>query len=373
MLRRVREWYVDFAIVWLTTCLLFLAVNLVLAWIHGPPPAPLGLEIRRSALPRARPDLDAAAIDLLVAETPRSLAYEPYTDMTDPPLTGRFVNVDAAGFRRSKDQRPWPPAPDDVSAFLFGGSTTFGYGVADEDTIASYLQPLLSAGGRPTHVFNFGHSGYYSTQERILFQQLVVAGHVPDLAIFIDGLNDFSAVKDEPFTAKRLRDGFQVAESPLLLAAQALPVTTTARHAGRLLGLLAPDTETRPPYDDVAYLRAVLDRYRRSKRAITGIAAAYGIRPVFVWQPVPTYKFPPGDAGRWMAGGGAGWSREGYQLLAKTLAAEPLGDDFVWCADVAADGTDVFYVDTVHYGPVLAERVARCIADAVLARGVAVP
>jgi hypothetical protein len=178
-------------------------------------------------------------------------------------------------------------------------------------------------------------------------------------------------------TAKRLDYAFRAEESPLRTLVTAIPLTTTVLHAGRLLGLAAPvevaPPETPPAYDDVTYLREILDRYRRSKRAIEGIGAAYGIRTVFVWQPVPTYRFPPGDAGRWAVGGGNGWARHGFPLLAKDLASAPLGDDFVWCADVAADGTELFYVDVVHYAPVLASRIARCIADGMLARHGAVP
>jgi lysophospholipase L1-like esterase len=379
MRRRLREWYGDAAIVWLNACLLFLVVNGVLAVIHAGAPKRPELGPMPATIARAHPDLDATALALLAAESKRTLVYAPYTDMTDPPVTGRFVNVDAAGFRRSTDQGPWPPDTRNWNVFVLGGSTTFGYGVADDHTIASYLQPLLQgADGRPARVYNFGHSGYYSTQERILFEQLVVAGGRPDVAIFIDGLNDFAAVDDEPMTAKRLEYGFRTTdESALRSALLALPLTTTVLHAGRSLGLVAPpvtiETHTPPAYDDVTYLASVLGRYRRSKRAIEGIGAVYGIRTVFVWQPVATYEFPPGDGGHWPGEGANAWARRGYPLLAKALATEPLGANFVWCADVGADGTEAFYVDLVHYAPVMAERVARCIADGMLARRGAVP
>jgi len=48
-------------------------------------------------------------------------------------------------------------------------------------------------------VYNFGRAGYYSTQERILFEYFVAKGVKPDVAIFLDGLNDFfEKEKDEP-------------------------------------------------------------------------------------------------------------------------------------------------------------------------------
>jgi lysophospholipase L1-like esterase len=370
MLRRTRDSYLGVAIFWLNACLFFVALNTGLALVHGLRSAPPTLGPLRATIARAQPELDPAAVDVLVAESKRAIVYAPYTDMTDPPVAGRFVNVDAAGFRRSTDQGPWPPDPRNRNVFVFGGSTTFGYGVADAHTIASYLQPLLAAAdGRAPRVYNFGHSGYYSTQERILFERLVVAGRRPDVAIFVDGLNDFGAVGDEPMTAQRLAHGFRSTdESALRTVLTALPLTTTMLHVGRALGLVAAETteqSTPPAYDDVAYLTSVFDRYRRSKTAIEGVATAYGIRAVFVWQPVATYRFPPADAGRWPDEGANGWARRGYPLVAQAVRAEPPGDDFVWCADVAPDGTERFYVDPVHYAPIMSERVARCIADAV--------
>lgn len=122
--------------------------------------------------------------------------------------------------------------------------------VGDGDAIASYLQPLVvAADGRPARVYNFGHSGYYSTQERILFTRLVVAGHVPDVAVFVDGLNDSGAVDDVPMTMPRLAAGYRLFEnSAFLTALNALPLATTARHVSRLLGIAPAElTPTRPP------------------------------------------------------------------------------------------------------------------------------
>ena len=57
-------------------------------------------------------------------------------------------------------------------------------------------------GTREPRVYNFGRGSYYSSQERILFEQLAVAGHVPDLAVFIDGGSDFVfAHTERPFAS----------------------------------------------------------------------------------------------------------------------------------------------------------------------------
>jgi hypothetical protein len=64
--------------------------------------------------------------------------------------------------------------------------------VTDAQALGSQLQPLLRQKlGRPVVVYNFGQSKYGSTQERLLFEKLLLEGQKPDMAIFVDGLNDF--------------------------------------------------------------------------------------------------------------------------------------------------------------------------------------
>ena len=42
--------------------------------------------------------------------------------------------------------------------------------------------------------------------------------------------------------------------------------------------------------------------------------------------------------------------------------------NFVWCAEPGEGTLASLYVDAVHYGPVMADRVARCAGDAMRAR-----
>src|SRR5205085_2675003 len=111
-----------------------------------------------------------------------------------------YVNVDPGGFRWSGDQGPWPPDPKNFNIFFFGGSTGFGYGVRDAETVASQLAAFLNqtkAVSRPIKIYNFGRAGYYSTPERMLFERLLLEGHRPQLAVFMDGLNEFEHASDE--------------------------------------------------------------------------------------------------------------------------------------------------------------------------------
>src|SRR2546423_5498707 len=137
---------------------------------------------------RAYPQMSRAQVEALLAETHRSnaLEYAPFTTFRASPARGRYVNVDQNGFRHNREQCAWPPPKDAFTVFMFGGSTTFGTGVADADTIPSQLQDDLRKHGAATAcVYNFAQPGWSSAHERIAFQQLLVAGHRPEAAVVI--------------------------------------------------------------------------------------------------------------------------------------------------------------------------------------------
>jgi hypothetical protein len=133
------------------------------------------------ALTALYPDLNGEEIKNLIAETRTGSSmfeFEPFTQFRMRPFSGTYVKIDRNGFRLTKNQGPWPPNRNFLNVFMFGGSTTFGYGLPDHQTLASHLQDLLSDDGvrQEVKIYNFGRNGYYSTQERILFEKLLAAG-----------------------------------------------------------------------------------------------------------------------------------------------------------------------------------------------------
>ncbi len=284
----------------------------------------------------------------------RPYVYEPFTQFSEGRLRGRYVNVDAAGFRWSAGQCPWPPPPSSDSVFVFGGSTTFGYGLPDSETIPSHLQQLLRArSGGASCVYNFGRGWYYSSQELVLFERLLVAGFVPRRIVFIDGLNDFLYPQDAPRFTRQLRQ--YVARINAHLAPDAGEAERL--RSGRGPRPLSPENDARTGP------AAMVERYERNRRVATALARAFSVHPLFVWQPVPVIGC---EAGRhpfperlrdvpW-----ARTVREGHRLLAARRQAEP---ELVWCADLRGGSGACDYLDTVHYGPALSRRIAACIAE----------
>lgn len=253
--------------------------------------------------------------------------------------------------------------------FVFGGSTVFNYGVGDNETIASHLQRFLSEQRLGSvRVYNFGRGHYYSTQERILFERLLTENAVPDLAIFIDGLNevyhgdnrpaftDLLAAHVKSVTRGRPQEpGFlHYARMPLF---RLMSVWLTAS-----LDPTVPANEAESitfQEDDDAAIASAIETYFANKGLIEAAAASKGVPVVFVWQPVPVYLFrrdsyPFGeeDLGRHNN------SRKGYHRMAALVALEDPGANFFWCADMQQELEGPLYVDQVHYSARMSESLA---------------
>ena len=316
------------------------------------PPAPG--EPVLSAMQQAYPGWGRDDVELLQRETwLRPYAYEPFTQFTERPFRGRYVNVDEAGFRWSSGQCAWPPDPSRGDVFFFGGSTLFGYGVTDADTIPSQLQAVLASSGRsgPPCVYNFGRGWYYSSQERVLFERLLLAGSRPARAVFVDGLNEFFYPVDEPrFTEQLSRF---VKEINAYLEPGGVP---QARRGRETPASVAPEG---------GLAATILERYLRNGRLIRAIGGAFGVRTTFVWQAVPVYGYdltrhPFKDriaVARW-----APLARAGYEAMAERRRRDP-SLDLVWCADTHAGEAGPLYLDSVHYSPEMCRRMAECVAD----------
>ena len=367
--RRLTQGWRALALVGFNTFVLLLLANLVavalLPFLRDPP-GPLRYDSEKLA--RVYPGRGASEIEALLRETwSREYVYAPFVQHREPARRGRFVNVDPQGFRRSAGQGAWPPPPESLSIFVFGGSTTFGYGVADDETIPSRLQQILerSACRGVPRVYNFGRGNYYGEQERVLFQDLLAAGAVPRVALFIDGLNEW---KEEPKYSPRL--AYLMGESEgrrALRALKRLPVIELLR---RLRGDAQPEAPAGPSDADRRLAEMAVRRWLQGKRLIEAAAAEFGVLPLFVWQPVPTWEYRL-ESHLFAEEAAASLRRHGplrlgYELMDRRRAVAPDLDasgDFLWLADMQRGRTDPLYVDAAHYTAAFSEEIAGRIAE----------
>ncbi len=352
---------------------------------------PVFAKYGHSALNPVYPELNESEIDALLNETwSRPYIYEPFTQFKERPYQGTYIHVDTNGFRHSSNQGPWPPSSENYNIFLFGGSTTFGYGVSDDETIASYLQNLLNEEmGRKVSVYNFGQGYYYSTQERILFQKIILSGIKPDLAMFIDGLNDFYHYDDKPLYTDRFAsiveestkinsNGHVVKQNPGNCSFSRLPMMRLVHFVRKKLSSkesLGPkkpigNDSNLPTYDNKELLGNIITRYITNKTMIEAVAEEMNIKVAFVWQPVPMFKYNLKNhpfAGKDFAQ--HKFSQFGYPLAEKYYLEGKMGDNFLWCADIQQSLQEPLYVDQVHYSPKMSKILASKIVEQINTRG----
>jgi len=375
-LSRLKRWYVIASVGLFNALLLLVVVNLLLYGIgllRHPAQAPVQEDhFTAGNLQQAYPGWSEEDVKTLLRETPRAdheFEYEPLTGFRERPYRGKYVNIDPAGFRLSKNQAPWPPRPGVTNIFVFGGSTAFGYYLPDDQTIPSYLQEFLAANGDPkVAVYNFARPAYFSSQELVLFQNLLRAGYVPQVAIFIDGLNDFILADGVPKFTDQLHafmDG-QLNPNPL----NNLPMIRAAHWLRDRWTPSAsasqPQSSKEPVYNDPVLVQSAVDRWLTNKKMIELTAQGYGVRTLFVWQPVPVYNYDLRYHFFLHADKGFGAyvrPRYGYALMQVSRAQGRLGPDFLWLADMQQDKRENLYVDSVHYTAAFSKEIAAHIGE----------
>ena len=104
-----------------------------------------------------------------------------------PGYEDKGLNISAQGFRKnSSDERL---EMGNALVFLLGGSTVFGVGVSDDETISSHLQTMMDRNCDRYQVINAGVIGYYSTQELIHIHRNLVRRN-PVMIVALTGRND---------------------------------------------------------------------------------------------------------------------------------------------------------------------------------------
>lgn len=206
----------------------------------------------------------------------------PFTYWHVSPIDGEYINVSENGIRYTPD---YVPENTDVETIaFFGGSTVWGEGARDAYTIPGHIARLLHENDQPQHVINYGQTGYVSSQDMILFQQQILQGNQPDVAVFYQGFNDVLAALIQGHTGVTLQEDMRIADVEAgrqLRGGQPvfrLPFTPLENYDLTLAGVEPISSQ------------AIADRWFANIDMITTVANGYGIEVLFVWQPMITQK-----------------------------------------------------------------------------------
>ena len=115
--------------------------------------------------------------------------YTPLIEFRERKRDHEFVSISKYGNRCTENgiKKCEEPNGGKNEIWVFGGSTVFGYGLKNDETIAAHLKKYL----KNKKIINFGQGHFHSTQSRIFFQNLLTFFPPPKTVIFLDGFNDF--------------------------------------------------------------------------------------------------------------------------------------------------------------------------------------
>lgn len=247
----------------------------------------------------------------------RRARWEPYSYWLMAPFKGRYINIDANGFRATWQSRATSGCEHRTRIFMFGGSAMWGDGERDDYTIPSWLQRLFDSGNYCAEVVNMGQDAYVSTQEMLLLRAQIRRGNVPDIAVFYDGYNDVIAAAWEgspgiTFNEESRRKAFTIVNnfdeySVWRLDEEAVFRTALTSGLGRFAAKIVPTFNSRlfgivrgqlvrnttePIEDPAAFEREIAGNYAANIASIEGLAREYGFVPVWYMQPVVDDKEP---------------------------------------------------------------------------------
>jgi hypothetical protein len=382
------HWYTKLAILVLNTLIALVLVNVLLGLFYlikdrnQPQPQPDILEkYDLEELLAAYPGWEENQLEAMLIENwNRPIRCNaPFVVFQMEPFTGDYVNISEEGYRHVENQGPWPPPEDAYVVFVFGGSTTFGSGLPDWQTVPSYLQSHLGETlDQPVYVYNFGCPFYVSRQEAALFKDLVYLGYTPDAAVFINGLNDAIAGgglnNGQCMVAARNEDSPAESWLPMARAANSIRYRLDQQSNNEKPDASLIGDQHRPEFSNSEErTQAVLNQWQLNKEDIELVAGAYDIQTLFVWQPVPAYQYDLSahllyqDINDLPFGTTV---REVYQAMDRTIRDWGLCTEetrnILYLADIQAERDENLYVDAYHYSAAFAEEIAGHIAQRLL-------
>ncbi|HYF30008.1 MAG TPA: SGNH/GDSL hydrolase family protein [Chitinophagaceae bacterium] len=289
----------------------------------------------------------------IAAETHNSnrFEYEPWVEFRNIDYKGKYVNVSASQRKSVPAEYINPSSKDTVDIYFFGGSTTFGFNVSDEETIPSQFVQLYKdkyPAGKSIRVHNFGTPTYYSYQELVLFTKLLFEGKRPDIVIFVDGVNDFWFAKASYYNQSYFSYILRQVFNQNLAAGGKFNFKDTADR-------MYKDPEN-IPLD--TYNTTLVQHYFSNIRNAGMMAGMSGAKCYFFCQPVPFYKYPNQQKDPICFKDQHTRYDQIYPMIEKQADSLP---GFTFLGNMLEKETGYPFVDGLHYSPAFTRKVTEQI------------
>ena len=302
-----------------------------------------------------RPDSSDGTNKLIAEEIDHSnkFQYEPWVEFKNVDYVGKFVNIQHAVRRTIPNAYYNPQSKDTIDIYFFGGSTIFGFNLADEETIPSQFVKLYqqkNPNGKSIRVRNFGTPTYYSFQELMLFTNLVFKGERPDMVVFLDGVNDFWFAKASYYNQSYFSFIMRQVFSQDLLTTGKFNFKDTADRMFR-----DPENIPLKQFNDT-----LIAHYFSNIRNAKMMADLIGARSYFFCQPVPFYKYPNQQKDPICFKDQNTRYDYIYPQIEKNVDSIP---GLIFLGNMLEQETGYPFVDGLHYSPAFSKKIVEKMLD----------
>ena len=217
--------------------------------------------------------------------------YSPYVVWRRGPFTGKYVNVESNGLRRTVNPECSAGARQ---IWIFGSSTLWGTGAKDDQTIASILSQEYAGSIGPVCVTNFGEAGWTSTQNIIQLElALKQSLHAPDWVLFDDGYADIfpvyeSGKADVHMDFDHIRNSLETAfhRSSFYYLKETGTYRFITLAMNKIASLKADKASPILPSRNLDQLAAMtVGNYLGNMKLMESLSAGYGFQYVAFWGP----------------------------------------------------------------------------------------
>jgi hypothetical protein len=310
--------------------------------------------------------------------------WEPYVYFRQKPFRGKTITIGPDGLRTTwQPPQGWGESTrsKNLKVLILGGSSLWGFGARDDQTIPSLLVRELFERGWRIDLKNLSEIGYVSTQEVIALVRELQGGYRPDVVIFYDGVNDTTSAlleREAGLTTNEVnrRQEFNLLQSPSRLAlafgSRVLQQSGSYRfgQAVRRRFSGGVDRSRQSPSDNTIgqFADDVVRRYAANLSIVGSLSRSFRFRPLFFWQPVVFTKTVLVPAEREEALRYA-WTERLFRSVRQRigdsaeLKANPAFRDL---SAVFDDAKNLVFIDYCHTTEAANRPIAVAMADAVI-------
>ena len=298
--------------------------------------------------------------------------YQSYVGWRQLPYSGQTITVDSELHRKTVNSQC---DGSTHTIWMFGGSTMWGTGSPDWETIPSDLANIFVKAGEPVCVWNFGQTGWRNTQELIELElELKRNPRRPDLVIFYDGFNDGysfyqSGKVDVHMNFDSIREQFEKSSSRRTLTSSFVDLLLSTHTARLIAGAHRTHSwmdgdAIRAHISDAEARKDLEVSYLDNLKVVQALSGKYGFQYAFFWQPliVAGHKHLTNDEEKIISFYHGRIEEDDIEYRAMSAYLKQSSPPHLFdIADVFDAVSDTVYIDCVHVAPegneLIAERM----------------